>query len=185
MAHAQVRDVSRTTSAPARAPQPSPLPAAAADPQQHPRTPLAFRAVLRHRYCGRLLIGSVTGRLSLGMVPVALILAAQADGHSLARAGVLAALYGIAPALGLPLLGRLADLRGLLLPCCLGAALVAVALGTLAVAGTAHLPLAAGCAVLAGAGCPPHFACCWMKPPGVVHGRWSRIPRLTIRRRSQ
>ncbi|MFC8784940.1 MFS transporter [Streptomyces nigra] len=111
--------------------------------------------MLRHRYCGRLLIGSVTGRLSLGMVPVALILTAQADGHSLARAGVLAALYGIAPALGLPLLGRLADLRGLLLPCYVGAALVAVALGTLAVAGTAHLPLAAGCAVLAGAGCPP------------------------------
>ncbi|MEU6547884.1 MFS transporter [Streptomyces sp. NPDC046859] len=111
--------------------------------------------MLRYRYCGRLLLGSVTGRLSLGMVPVALILAAQADGHSLARAGVLAALYGIAPAIGLPLLGRLADLRGLLLPCCLGAALVAVALGTLAVAGTAHLPLTAGCAVLAGAGCPP------------------------------
>ncbi|CAM5648466.1 hypothetical protein SVIRM249S_07101 [Streptomyces viridochromogenes] len=144
-----------TTKAPVRAPQPSALPAAAADPQQHPRTPPAFRAVLRHRYCGRLLIGSVSGRLSLGMVPVALILAAQADGHSLARAGVLAALYGIAPALGLPLLGRLADLRGLLLPCCLGAALVAVALGTLAVAGTARLPLAVGCAVLAGAGCPP------------------------------
>ncbi|MFJ6650786.1 hypothetical protein ACIQPS_34740 [Streptomyces sp. NPDC091290] len=143
MAHAQVRDVPRTTSAPARAPQPSPLPAAAADPQQHPLTPPAFRAVLGHRYCGRLLIGSVTGRLSLGMVPVALILTAQADGHSLARAGVLAALYGIAPALGLPLLGRLADLRGLLLPCC------------------------------------------WVKPPGVVHGRWSRTPKLTIRRRSQ
>ncbi|MFE0922879.1 hypothetical protein ACFW24_34645 [Streptomyces nigra] len=105
--------------------------------------------MLGHRYCGRLLIGSVSGRLSLGVVPVALILAAQVDGHSLARAGVLAALHGIAPALGLPLLGRLADLRGLLLPCCLGAALVAVALGTLAVAGTAHLPVAVGCAVLA------------------------------------
>ncbi|MFI8301706.1 hypothetical protein ACIGCZ_38055 [Streptomyces nigra] len=124
-----------------------------------------MRAVLGHRYCGRLLVGLVSGRLSLGMVPVALILAAQADGHFLACAGVLAALYGIAPALGLPLLGRLADLRGLLLPCCLGAALVAVAclgaalvavaLGALAVAGAARLSLAVGCAVLAGAGCPP------------------------------
>ncbi|MFK0124427.1 hypothetical protein ACIQSP_14070 [Streptomyces nigra] len=111
--------------------------------------------MLGHRYCGRLLVGSVSGRLSLGVVPVALVLAAQADGHFLACAGVLAVLYGIAPALGLPLLGRLADLRGLLLPCCLGAALVAVALGTLAVAGTARLSLAVGCAVLAGAGCPP------------------------------
>ncbi|MFJ6930680.1 hypothetical protein ACIQUP_25685 [Streptomyces nigra] len=111
--------------------------------------------MLGHRYCGRLLVGSVSGRLSLAVVPVALILAGQAVGHFLACAGVLAALYGIAPALGLPLLGRLAGLRGRLLPCCLGAALVAVALGTLTVAGTARLPLAVGCAVLAGAGCPP------------------------------
>ncbi|MFI0813510.1 MFS transporter [Streptomyces echinatus] len=154
MAHAQVRDVPRTTKAPARAPQPPSLAAPAADPEQ-PRTPPTFRAVLRHRYCSRLLIASVIGRLSLGMVPVALILAAQAEGHSLASASLLAALYGIAPALGLPLLGRLADLRGLLLPCYLGAALVAVGLGTLAVAGTVHLPLAVLCVALAGAGCPP------------------------------
>ncbi|WP_225638571.1 MFS transporter [Streptomyces solaniscabiei] len=111
--------------------------------------------MLRHRYSSRLLVASVTGRLSLGMVPVALILAAQADGHTLAAASLLAALYGIAPALGLPLLGRLADARGLPLPCHLGAALVATALGTLAVAGTSHLVLAAVCVALAGAGCPP------------------------------
>ncbi|MGW3390496.1 MFS transporter [Streptomyces cinereoruber] len=154
MAHAQVRDIPRTTTAPARAPQPPPPPAPAGDPQP-PRTPPTFRAVLRHRYCSRLLIASVTGRLSLGMVPVALILAAQADGHSLTTASVLAALYGIAPALGLPLLGRLADLRGLLLPCYLGAALVAAALGTLTAAGTSYLPLAVLCTALAGAGCPP------------------------------
>lgn len=117
--------------------------------------PPGFRAVLRHRYCSRLLIASVTGRLPLGMVPVALILAARADGHSLATASLLAALYGIAPALGLPLLGRLADLRGLPLPCHLGAALVAAALGAVALVGTSHLAFTAVCAALAGAGCPP------------------------------
>lgn len=142
MAHAQVRDVPRTTTAPAEDVTP-------------PHTPPTFRDVLRHRYCSRLLIASVTGRLSLGMVPVALILAAQADGHSLATASLLAALYGIAPALGLPLLGRLADLRGLPLPCHLGAALVATALGALVLAGTSHLLLAGVCVALAGAGCPP------------------------------
>ncbi|MEU3639921.1 MFS transporter [Streptomyces albogriseolus] len=146
MAHAQVQDIPRTTKTPPRAPADTPEPKA---------TPPTFRDVMRHRYCARLLIASVTGRLSLGMVPVALILAAQADGHSLASASLLAALYGVAPALGLPLLGRLADLRGLLLPCYLGAALVAASLGILAVAGTAHLPLAAGCVALSGAGCPP------------------------------
>ncbi|MCX4681344.1 MFS transporter [Streptomyces sp. NBC_01433] len=154
MAQAQVRDVPRTTPAPGPAPQPSPLAAPAGDPAP-PRTPPTFRDVLRHRYCSRLLVSSVTGRLSLGMVPVALILAAQADGHSLATASLLAALYGIAPALGLPLLGRLADLRGLPLPCHTGAALVAAALGTLALTGTSHLPLTAICVALAGAGCPP------------------------------
>lgn len=145
MAHAQVRDVPRTT----QAPDPAARPPAPRIP------PPSFRAVLRHRYCSRLLIASVTGRLSLGMVPVALILAAQADGHSLAAASLLAALYGISPAFGLPLLGRLADQRGLSLPCHLGAFLVAAGLSTLAVAGTSHLPLTALCVVLAGAGCPP------------------------------
>jgi MFS family permease len=111
--------------------------------------------VLRHRYCSRLLIASVAGRLSLGVVPVALILAAQGDGHSLTTASLLAALYGIAPALGLPLLGRLADLRGLPLPCHLGAVLVAAALSCLALAGTANLPFTTVCVALAGAGCPP------------------------------
>lgn len=152
MAHAQVRDVPRTTAPPGPTPQPPPEPPA---PAVAPRTAPTFHDVLRHRYCSRLLISSVTGRLPLGMVPVALILAAQADGHSLAAASALAALYGIAPALGLPLLGRLADRRGLPVPCYLGAALVAAALGTLALAGTSHLPLTAVCVALAGAGCPP------------------------------
>ncbi|MFF4443024.1 MFS transporter [Streptomyces sp. NPDC001621] len=97
----------------------------------------------------------MAGRLPLGMVPVALILAARSDGHSLATASVLAALYGVAPAVGLPLLGCLADVRGLPLPCHLGAALVAAALAALALGGTSHLLVAALCAVLAGAGCPP------------------------------
>ncbi|MFJ5817345.1 MFS transporter [Streptomyces sp. NPDC093108] len=153
MAHAQVRDVPRT--APAQGPAPHPPHRAPAKNATLPGTPPTFRDVLRHRYCSRLLTASVMGRLPLGMVPVALLLAAQQDGHSLATASLLAALYGIAPAIGLPLLGRLADLRGLPLPCHLGAALVATALGTLALAGTSHLPLTAVCVALAGAGCPP------------------------------
>jgi MFS family permease len=146
MAHAHVRDITQTAAAPGPSPTHRP-PVAARKP--------TFSGVLRHRYCARLLISSVAGRMPLGMVPIALILAAQADGHSLATASLLAAVYGIAPALWLPLLGRLADLRGLPLPTHLGAALVAAALAVLALAGTGNLPLAFTCAVLAGAGCPP------------------------------
>lgn len=152
MAHAQVSDVPGTTPAYPAPPPPGGAPAPA---PPTPSTPPTFHKVLRHRYCSRLLTASVVGRLPLGMMPVALILAAQADGHSLATASLLAALYGIAPAFGLPLLGRLADLRGLPLPCHLGAGLVAAALGALAVVGTSSLPFAALCVVLAGAGCPP------------------------------
>jgi hypothetical protein len=108
--------------------------------------------MLRHRHCSRLLIASVAGRMALGMMPVALILTAQADGHSLATADLLAALHGLCPACGLPLRGRLADLRGLPVPRYAGAALVTTALGTLAFAGTSHLPVAV---VLAESGCPP------------------------------
>ncbi|WP_258311457.1 hypothetical protein [Streptomyces sp. NWU49] len=150
MAHAQVSDTPRTPDTPA--PAPAPLPPAESPA---PGAPPSFRAVLRHRHCARLLAASVTGRLPLGMVPVALILTARSDGHPLATAGLLAALYGIAPAAGLPLLGRLADRRGLTLPCHLGAVLSATALAVLAAAGTAHLPLTAACVILAGAGCPP------------------------------
>ncbi len=62
MVCARVRDVPRATSVPARAPRPSPLPAAAGDPPRRPRTRPVFRAVLGHRCCGRLLVGSVSGR---------------------------------------------------------------------------------------------------------------------------
>ncbi|MER5861368.1 MFS transporter [Streptomyces sp900105245] len=123
MAHAQIAPTSRTTGARPAFPAPEARPAA----------PPSFTAVLRQRHCARLLIASVAGRLPLGMVPVALILAAQRYGHSLATASVLAALYGVSPALGLPLLGRLADRGGLPLRCHLGAVGVAVALSALAV----------------------------------------------------
>ncbi|MGY5101223.1 MFS transporter, partial [Streptomyces sp. 900105245] len=99
----------------------------------------------------------MAGRLPLGMVPVALILAARSDGHSLATASVLAALYGVAPAVGLPLLGCLADVRGLPCPATSGPPWwpQPSARGALALGGTSHLLFAALCAVLAGAGCPP------------------------------
>ncbi|MFD9287582.1 MFS transporter [Streptomyces sp. NPDC060030] len=127
-------------------------------PGQEPVTtsaPPSFLAVLRHPGCGRLLVASLVGRVPLGMVPIALILTARADGHSLGTASLLAAVYGMSPALGLPVLGRMADARGLALPCGLGAVLVAAALVALAVGGSENLLFAVVCAAVAGACCPP------------------------------
>ncbi|WP_326581763.1 MFS transporter [Actinacidiphila glaucinigra] len=111
--------------------------------------------VLAHHHCARLLFASVAGRLPLGMAPITLLLLATREGLPLPAASLLAGVYGVAPAVGLPLLGRISDVHGLLWPCLAGAALVTTALGTLALVGTASLWLAVGCAALAGAGCPP------------------------------
>lgn len=117
--------------------------------------PPTFRAVLAHPHCARLLVASVAGRLPLGMAPITLLLLADTGGHSLPTASLLAGVYGLAPAVGLPLLGRVGDVRGLLRPCLAGAVVVTAALVTLALAGTRNVWLAMTCAAMAGAGCPP------------------------------
>ncbi|MFF1680745.1 hypothetical protein ACFVYG_32495 [Streptomyces sp. NPDC058256] len=49
--------------------------------------------MVRHRYCRRLLIASVTGRLSLGMLPVALFVTlptvAKPDRHTAGSTGII------------------------------------------------------------------------------------------------
>ncbi|MFG2981361.1 MFS transporter [Streptomyces sp. NPDC048258] len=71
-----------------------------------------YGAVLGSRYVARLLGGTLIGRLPNGMVPVSLVLWITAGGGSLAFAGLLAAIYGLASGLSQPVKGRLMDRYG-------------------------------------------------------------------------
>jgi predicted MFS family arabinose efflux permease len=71
-----------------------------------------YAEILRTRYAGRLLAGTLVGRLPNATAPIAIVLFIRAEGGSYSLAGALAAVYGVANAVGQPLLGRLVDLYG-------------------------------------------------------------------------
>ncbi|MCX4751251.1 MFS transporter [Kitasatospora sp. NBC_01287] len=120
----------------------------------------SYRAVLGTRHVARLLGGTLIGRLPTGMAPIAILLLVRAEHGSLAFAGLLGALYGLAAAIGQPLLGRLVDRHGqtavlytaapaasaafLLLPCTGPVRHPVLAVLTVVVAGLATPPLEAG-----------------------------------------
>ncbi|MGW3308109.1 MFS transporter [Streptomyces sp. NPDC001073] len=82
-----------------------PRPAVAAPPA------VRYRDVLAVPYAGRLLVGTLVGRLPTGMAPLAILLL-TAPGLGYGRAAALAALYPVANAVGGPVLGRLVDRCG-------------------------------------------------------------------------
>ncbi len=120
----------------------------------------SYRAVLDTRHVTRLLGGTLIGRLPTGMAPIAILLLVRAEHGSLALAGLLGALFGLAAAIGQPLLGRLVDRQGqtrvlvtstvlastafLLLPCAGPVCHPVLAALTVLVAGLATPPLEAG-----------------------------------------
>ncbi|MFD3762008.1 MFS transporter [Streptomyces sp. NPDC058622] len=83
-----------------------------ADPPTTAPPPATYSAVLGSRGVVRLLAGTLVGRLPNGMVPFGLVLWITGGGGSLAFAGLLAALYGLASALSQPVKGRLMDRYG-------------------------------------------------------------------------
>jgi predicted MFS family arabinose efflux permease len=114
-----------------------------------------YGELLRARYAARLLVGTLIGRLPNATAAVALVLFVRAEGGSYSLAGALAAVYGLANAVGQPVLGRLVDLYGqprVQLP---AAVLSALAMAVLAFAGTDPLPLACAAVGLAGLLTPP------------------------------
>ncbi|MFI6655703.1 MFS transporter [Streptomyces sp. NPDC050523] len=114
-----------------------------------------YLEILRARHAARLLTGTLVGRLPNATAAIALVLFVRAEGGTYSLAGVLAAVYGVANAVGQPVLGRLVDLHGqprVQLP---AAVLSALAMAGFAFSGTDPLPLACACVAAAGLFTPP------------------------------
>ncbi|WP_461032210.1 MFS transporter [Streptomyces mayteni] len=116
---------------------------------------MGYLELLRARHVGRLLVGTLVGRLPNATAGLGIVLFIRAEGGGYPLAGALAAAYGVANAVGQPLLGRLVDVHGqprVLLP---SAVLSALGMGLLALAGTDPVALAVVGAVIAGLATPP------------------------------
>ncbi|MFD8302421.1 MFS transporter [Streptomyces sp. NPDC059690] len=114
-----------------------------------------YLEILRARHAARLLAGTLVGRLPNATAAIAIVLFVRAEGGTYSLAGGLAAVYGVANAVGQPVLGRLVDLRGqprVQLPAALASAL---AMACFAVTGTDPLGLAYACVAAAGLFTPP------------------------------
>ncbi|MFE4547691.1 MFS transporter [Streptomyces sp. NPDC056785] len=114
-----------------------------------------YLEILRERHAARLLAGTLTGRLPNATAAIAVVLFVRAEGGTYGLAGALAAVYGVANAVGQPLLGRLVDLHGqprVQLPAALVSAL---GMAVFALWGTDPLPVAYAAMVVAGLFTPP------------------------------
>ncbi|MEV5974937.1 MFS transporter [Streptomyces sp. NPDC051921] len=111
--------------------------------------------ILRAPHAARLLVGTLVGRLPNGTGPVAITVFTRAEGGSYSLAGGLIAAYGLATAVGQPLLGRAVDLKGqprVQLP---AAVVSALGMAALAVTGIGNLFLAYAAVLVAGLFTPP------------------------------
>ncbi|MFI5873177.1 MFS transporter [Streptomyces sp. NBC_00377] len=114
-----------------------------------------YLEILRARHAARLLTGTLVGRLPNATAAIGIVLFVRAQGGTYSLAGALAAVYGVANAVGQPLLGRLVDVHGqprVQLPAALASAL---AMAAFAFAGTDPLPLAYAAVAAAGLFTPP------------------------------
>ncbi|MGW5614396.1 MFS transporter [Streptomyces sp. NPDC003877] len=114
-----------------------------------------YLEILRARHAARLLVGTLVGRLPNATAAIAIVLFVRAEGGTYSLAGALAAVYGVANAVGQPVLGRIVDLRGqprVQLP---AAVLSALAMAAFAFWGIGALPLAYAAVAAAGLFTPP------------------------------
>ncbi|MFI7139895.1 MFS transporter [Streptomyces massasporeus] len=114
-----------------------------------------YLEILRARHAARLLVGTLVGRMPNATAAIAIMLFVRAEGGTYSLAGALAAVYGVANAVGQPVLGRIVDLRGqprVQLP---AAVLSALAMALFAFSGIGSLPLAYAAVAGAGLFTPP------------------------------
>lgn len=134
-----------------------------------------YAELLRTRHAARLLVGTLVGRLPNAVAPIAIVLFTRAEGGSYSLAGALAAVYGVANAVGQPLLGRAVDLFGqprVQLP---AAVVSALGMVWLALAGTGSAPAAYASVVVAGLFTPPLEGGLRALWPGVLGGKEERV----------
>ncbi|MFD3720931.1 MFS transporter [Streptomyces sp. NPDC058674] len=134
-----------------------------------------YAELLRTRHAARLLVGTLLGRLPNAVAPIAIVLFTRAEGGSYSLAGALAAVYGVANAVGQPLLGRAVDLFGqprVQLP---AAVVSALGMVWLAAAGTGSAVAAYGSVAVAGLFTPPLEGGLRALWPGVLGGRQERV----------
>ncbi|WP_331752869.1 MFS transporter (plasmid) [Streptomyces sp. NBC_00637] len=148
--------------------------------QQDVRT-ARYRDILTTRYVPRLLSGAVIGHLPVAMAPVALLLAARADGATLQTSGLLAAVFGLTAALGQPAWGRLLDRRGHLKAVGAPALLSGAAFTLLAFVRPADHPvLAAVLTAAAGLSTPPTEAALRVVWPAILRHEAERRAALAL-----
>ncbi|MFD9006134.1 MFS transporter [Streptomyces sp. NPDC059582] len=129
-----------------------------------------YLEILRARHAARLLTGTLVGRLPNATAAIAIVLFVRAQGGTYSLAGALAAVYGVANAVGQPVLGRLVDLYGqprVQLPAALASAL---AMAVFAFTGSDPLPLAYAAVAAAGLFTPPLEGGLRALWPGVLRG---------------
>ena len=111
--------------------------------------------LLRTRHTARLLAGTLVGRLPNATAALGIVLLTRSEGGDFTLAGILSAVYGIATAVGQPLLGRAVDRYGqprVMLPAAL---LSAAGMAVFAFSGPEPLPLACTAMLAAGLFTPP------------------------------
>ncbi|MFG2619766.1 MFS transporter [Streptomyces sp. NPDC048507] len=134
-----------------------------------------YAELLRTRHAARLLAGTLVGRLPNGVASIAIVMFVRGEGGSYSLAGALAAAYGVANAVGQPLLGRAVDLFGqprVQLP---AAVVSALGMVWLAFAGIGSAAAAYGAVVVAGLFTPPLEGGLRALWPSVLGGREERV----------
>ncbi|MEW2140879.1 MFS transporter [Streptomyces sp. NPDC005409] len=134
-----------------------------------------YAQLLGTRHAARLLVGTLVGRLPNAVAPIAIVLFTRAEGGSYTLAGALAAAYGVANAVGQPLLGRAVDLFGqprVQLP---AAVVSALGMVWLALSGTGSVAAAYAAVVVAGLFTPPLEGGLRALWPSVLGGREENV----------
>ena len=102
-----------------------------------------YRELFANQYAASLLAWSIVARLPTGMAGLALVLLVRGEGASYGEAGLVAAAYGIAVAIGAPYGGRRVDRRGARLVLRRRMIIYPSLFGVVAVLGAVEAPIAA------------------------------------------